>query len=443
MMTRRLNLLLVGLALACNDPGTSTDTDGGTGGGTEIGDAGGSSEPDPDPETGDETCMEGCGPDTCEDGTHDCAGVGVSDDDPAHCGDACDPCPEVEGGSAVCEAGSCGVVCDDGLVACDGGCCEVDTSVVFEGYASAFSIAVDGQGVPHVSFMADEYDLMYARLTPEGWGVESIGLEGNEYASAITIDGEDQPVVAYRGADWSIDLARPAGDDWQHEQLYMSAFGYGPQISGRSVVLDEQGGVHVVFQLRDGGSNQVFSRHLWHDGSQWRYETLAESDDNNYSLPTLKIDPAGTLHATWLSYFDFGVHYASGTTGSWNTTVALDMGWCCDTSYLGIDPDGGVHVAFEDQNEALVVAPPGPAPLAATVLHTPVTGIGDIAFDGAGGLHYSLLSDTDLVYGSPAGEMVVATGVREFAFMMTLDDDDRAHFVWADEDALRYRRVDP
>ncbi|MCR9164963.1 MAG: hypothetical protein ACE37F_30530 [Nannocystaceae bacterium] len=434
---RRTLVLLAGLTLACNDAGPGVDTDGGSGGGTALGES--STEPEPDVSSGDVTCMDGCDTDACEAGSHACDGVCVADDDPAHCGQACDACPSVEGGVATCEASVCGVVCDDGWEACEAGCCELDTGVVFEGDASAFSIAVDGEGVPHVSFMVDTYALTYARLTPAGWAVEGIGADGNEYSSAITIDGDDQPVVAYRGADWSVDLARPVDGLWQREQLYSSAFGYGPQLSGRSVVVDEAGGVHVAFQIEDGGTNDAFVRHIWHDGRQWRYETLVESDDNRYSLPTLKLDSSGTLHATWLSYFDFGVHYASGGTGAWETTVALDDGSCCDTSYLGIEPSGDVRLAFENRDDAFVTASPGQAPLVTTTLHAPVSRIGDIAFDAEGGLHYVLSVDTDLIYGSPDGEVTIATGVREF--MMTLDGDDVAHVLWADEAALRYQRL--
>lgn len=66
------------------------------------------------------TCVDSECQFVCNQGTHECNGVCVPDEDPETCGPACISCPP--GGDntvRTCNGGSCGVACDQGFIDCD------------------------------------------------------------------------------------------------------------------------------------------------------------------------------------------------------------------------------------------------------------------------------------------------------------------------------------
>ena len=176
-----------------------------------------------------------------------------------------------------------------------------------EPYEWGTDIAVDAGGTVHaVYFDLGGRDLMYATNDGSGWTIERIYESGDagRFAS-LALDGEGLPHVAFFQSDEDLRETGPApgnivygafdGDGWSFEQvdrLEHQVFNF--EGARRTVAL-ELGADGPVLAFIDESRVAVATL----VGGEWEVETLLEAGADPFQIVGLALDDAGAPHLTF------------------------------------------------------------------------------------------------------------------------------------------------
>ena len=110
---------------------------------------------------------------------------------------------------------------------------------------SSCSLALDSQGRPHISYIADN-DVRYASWDGMSWIVETVDADENQAgATSLAIDGLDRPHFCYYGQR-DLKYAYYDGDSWAIDILDTCG-----SVGPTSLTLDAWGLPHIAYEVND------------------------------------------------------------------------------------------------------------------------------------------------------------------------------------------------
>lgn len=136
---------------------------------------------------------------------------------------------------------------------------EIVENVAHGWHGHEISIAIDGLDRPHISYCihygVTAANLRYAKLTENGWAVETVDNEGLTYRWVnMAIDNQDHPHIVYYtnippvngySPGEMLEYARWTGVEWRFEAI--DNVGPGSSPPGPSIALDSKGYPHIAY----------------------------------------------------------------------------------------------------------------------------------------------------------------------------------------------------
>ena len=289
--------------------------------------------------------------------------------------------------------------------------------------------------------------LMYARQIDGSWEIIEAMPGGAAGNTSIALDGDGNPHIVHEGGSWAVSYASFDGVSWVDEEIYSSSWGYGPNAGARSIVVDSEGTPHVTIGQEAYSSSGDQARIIIASRSAadtWDRQTLTLS--GRISTPTIAMDSSDGNHVTWTEYLGSYLYYATGPSGAVVSEVASTSAGCCGDAHVAIDSVDSPHVAFELVSiwELAHTWLDGGAWSVETLLEE-FYYLNDLHLDSVDQLHYAyVVSAADAgpiyTYAMPDGASWGHVGViGDFEqCQMALGPDDTAHFVCASATGLVY-----
>jgi hypothetical protein len=209
------------------------------------------------------------------------------------------------------------------------------------------SLALDGQGNPHISYYDGTFGtLQYASRAPSGgWTVETADAGGSDYVglfSSLKLDPQGNPRIAYydstsqdlryaskTGGAWTIETVETPGDVGQY----------------CSLALDGQGNPHISYYTATSGYLKYASKP---SVGPWVIEA-ADPDPTNYvgTHTSLAIDGSGRPHISYLDITSQQLKYATKTAdGAWVHEAVDLIGNSSSPTSLALDLNGAPAIAY-------------------------------------------------------------------------------------------------
>jgi len=210
-----------------------------------------------------------------------------------------------------------------------------DIQTVDEGDVWDTSIALDGNGYPHISYTTGGLNsLHYARWTGTAWETEMVDEEPS-MATSIALDSNGYPHIGYGTfaiGDNSLHYARWTGTAWETEMLDER------DVTDCSLALDSSDRPHISYSLGDSG--RLLYTH-W-TGTQWVGGTV---DDENLALSnSLMLDSNDRPHISYGTFGPHSLHYARWTGTAWETEM-VDTVSVNNTS-IALDSSNLPHISY-------------------------------------------------------------------------------------------------
>jgi hypothetical protein len=220
----------------------------------------------------------------------------------------------------------------------------VDYSPKVGSYAS---LALDGEGYPHISYTGTYYGsrtfLKYAYRNADGWVIETVDAQDwvGKYTS-LALDAEGNPHISYTG--FGLRYACKDESGWQIQQLVDDmdeTYFLSPWRS--SLALDEAGYPHISYYDVDneeiGYANQ--------GADEWHFQTVDEEGSEQSSIV---LDGDGYPHISYYSYSDNHIlKYASKDMNGWDIHTVDSQSGGASVS-IAMDADGYPHISYYDRN---------------------------------------------------------------------------------------------
>ncbi len=210
------------------------------------------------------------------------------------------------------------------------------------------SLALDGSGYPHVSYYdGGNGDLRYAYMDASGWHTVTVDSDGNVGGyTSLALDGQGDAHISY--LDWSngnLKYAYQDGGDWYVEVVDST----GDVGRGSSLALDGDGYPHISYlDWTVGGL-----KHAYLDVTGWHSETVDSGWDIG-GQTSLALDGSGYLHVSYYDWANYDLKHAYQGAGGWHVETVDsegDVGW---EASLALDGNGYPHIShFDKTNDAL------------------------------------------------------------------------------------------
>ncbi|OGS22446.1 MAG: hypothetical protein A2252_01250 [Elusimicrobia bacterium RIFOXYA2_FULL_39_19] len=210
-----------------------------------------------------------------------------------------------------------------------GGSVEIDPGMS----KSYFSIAVDVNNNPHVSYVDDDnFDLKYAKYNGVAWSTYTIdSMDINGAQTSIAIDPKGNPNISY----WHdyvgfqyLKFAKYDGVNWStHTADSLHSCG-----TNSSLAIDAQGNAHISHYFSTDGDLKYAS----YDGLQWSTSTI-DANGNVGQYTALAIGGSGDPHIAYWDSVNYDLKYARFTGSTWtvSTVDSSNVG-----GYISIALDG-------------------------------------------------------------------------------------------------------
>jgi hypothetical protein len=157
------------------------------------------------------------------------------------------------------------------------------------------SLALDGEGNPHISYSSFNGDLKYAAKSGGTWEVETVDIWGTN--SSLALDGEGDPHISYcaRGVMYAV----KSGGTWEVERAVASGVTY-----STSLALDGEGSPHISYE----DLLNYRCKYAMKSGGTWAVETVGRPAGFG-TYTSLALDGEGNPH---VSYYDgYQLKYAA------------------------------------------------------------------------------------------------------------------------------------
>lgn len=212
------------------------------------------------------------------------------------------------------------------------------------------SLAIDGRGNPHVSYLDDSTDdLKYARKSGGVWSIETADASVNNVGiySSIALDAQGNPYVSYQDlTTGDLKYARKMGGVWTIEIADGSANLVG---SFTSIALDAQGNAHVTYVDATVGDIK-YARRI---GGVWTIENADAQVNDLGSGTSLALDAQGSPYVTYRDNVTNDLKYARKVGANWVREVADGSANSVGLrSSLVLDAQANPHVSYRDDTAA-------------------------------------------------------------------------------------------
>ncbi len=172
-------------------------------------------------------------------------------------------------------------------------------------YANATSLALDKQGIPHITYYNDSTkNLMYATKVMGNWSISIVDSAGDVgQFSSLVLDSSDIPYISYyqhlydsigvvkiaiwKNSEWNITIV---------DSLNYVSIGFSGARNMTSLTLDSQMNPHLTY------SDQKILKYAKWDGSGWQRETILDVSNTSTvlgQLTSLQLDTEENVHVSY------------------------------------------------------------------------------------------------------------------------------------------------
>jgi hypothetical protein len=213
------------------------------------------------------------------------------------------------------------------------------------------SLALDPSGVPHIAYCDSHHaDLRYAIWSAEQWTIEIVDDVGwVEWNPSLALDAASFPHVLYLDADNdSLRYAYRDAEGWHTEFLNDSVF------YPASLTLDSGNRPHVSYSLQIAGSNAM--SHAVRDEAGWHSE-IVEADIGWLSASSLALDSVGNPHVAYYAGCceERSLHYARFDGANWQLQ-SVDSGEMGRGLSLALDGQGHAFISYSQAGDLKLAA---------------------------------------------------------------------------------------
>ncbi len=180
---------------------------------------------------------------------------------------------------------------------------------------SYVSLALDGNGHPHMSYQDDtNLDLRYAYYDGSAWHTETVESEGDTgYHTSLALDSHGHPHIAYTNGDYQVRYAYYDGSTWHIETVervwIVAAY--------PSLALDGDDHPHIAYGwdlCLDDCTGRL--KYAFYDGAAWQTETADEGKDFEFTFLSLALDGDDQPHIAYCEDENDDLRYAFGLSSA-------------------------------------------------------------------------------------------------------------------------------
>ena len=213
--------------------------------------------------------------------------------------------------------------------------------VLDEGYDS--HIKLDSLDRPHISYCPGQSDIKYAYFDGELWIWEWVNpVLYSFYKSSLALDSQDSPRITFNSPDWdtgctSLVYAYKQGSDWINQKVDDSSYSVG---YGSCIALDAEDHPHISYY--DDVNHTTKYAH-W-TGSEWEISLVDEAVSDSFYGTSIAIDQQGNPHISYCK--NYNLCYAHWDGKGWDIQVVDDAQNTGYSSSLVIDSQGRPHISY-------------------------------------------------------------------------------------------------
>lgn len=223
-------------------------------------------------------------------------------------------------------------------------------SLAVEGDANMVCLDVDGAGIPHLLYKehddelaAETVFLKYGFDDGSGWIMESVDIIGNAASTfSLALDSENAPRISYKGIDDALFYGRRGAAGWEIETVDSE----GRVGFDASIALDSSDSPHISYIDRSNSDLKYALRGI----SGWSTEVLPIAGYIGGNT-AIGVDHLDQPHIVFYDDADGGsIRYISKSATGWHNELIDDAGFVGASSGISIDLDGDgkPHVSYYD-----------------------------------------------------------------------------------------------
>jgi hypothetical protein len=212
-------------------------------------------------------------------------------------------------------------------------------------YGGQTSLALDRGGYPHISYYdATKRDLKYAYQDASGWHIQTVDSEGDVgYCTSLALDRNKYPHISYFDST-NEDLKYAYQDDagWHIQTVDTDLVFY---IGQTSLALDRGGYPHISYY--DATKREL--EYACQDDFGWHIETVDTGLGLCGGYTSLALDGNGYPHISYFDSTNEHLKYTYQDASGWHIEV-VDTGLGSDGGYTSLALDGGgyPHISYHD-----------------------------------------------------------------------------------------------
>ena len=287
------------------------------------------------------------------------------------------------------------------------------------------SLAVDGNGQPHIAFSVpvgeQRFDLYYGRQVGGVWHFErvdqfedAISIEGITAVSPISLalDDHNRPRIAYRDygahAIGLLKVAQRTDGGWVREVVELHSESSYAFVVGISLAVDASGGSHIAYLgVIWGHPGRSDLRYAHQKDNGWQITTV---EPYFQAIPALVVDKEDLPHIGYSMDGQQLILHADGS--GWKKQVVAASNIASGPTSLVLDRDGRFHLTY-DYPELTYAAQTGDGWLYSQIARATTAGRGNaLGLDAAGNPHIAYV-DYDIYSNSGPGTLEYARRVGD------------------------------
>ena len=216
------------------------------------------------------------------------------------------------------------------------------------------SIALDSSGNPHIGHsqgMNPDHNLSYSRLDGGVWLSEIVDSTGNVgYHVSLTLDANDWPRMSYvrdyrppfQKHEDRLKHAAWNGSAWNIEVVESLPDGIG----GTSIAVDSIGYTHISYSTRVGENSRL--KYARWNGSTWNIETVdaIDTDDHIGYQNDLALDGLDRPHIAYHDTTNRDLKYAWWNGSAWNISLVDSAGRVGGSPSIVLDGSDRPHIGY-------------------------------------------------------------------------------------------------